>query len=136
MDGVRGKVDTFIKNEKRWKEEFKLLRQIALDCGLEEEFKWRLPCYSNNGKNIVILQGFKGFCALMFFNGYLLKDAKGLLKAPGENSQTARRFEFTSAAEVAKLKAVIKSYIKEALKAEESSFKAEKKPTPKWYRSF
>ena len=125
------KVDAFIKNEKKWKEEVKLLRQIALESGLEEELKWRLPCYSLNEKNIAITQNFKDFCAFMFFKGFALKDPKGLLKQPGENSQTARRLEFTSVAEISKMKATIKAFIKEAIKAEESNIKPDKKETKK-----
>lgn len=129
MSPTNPKVDAYLKARKQWTEEIKLLREIVLECNLEEELKWRLPCYTNNDKNIVIIQDFKNFCALMFFNGHLLKDPKGLLKAPGENSQTARRFEFTSVSDILKLKSTIKAYIKEAIKAEDLPVKAEKKPT-------
>lgn len=115
------KVDAFIKSEKQWKNEVQLLREILLDCGLQEDFKWRFPCYTNEEKNIAIIQTFKGFCALMFFNGVQLKDSKGLLKAPGENSQTSRRFEFTSVDEIAKSKPAIRAFIKEALKIKDSA---------------
>ncbi|WII71609.1 YdeI/OmpD-associated family protein [Bdellovibrio sp. 22V] len=127
MKERNSQVDAFIKNEKKWKEEIQLLREIALECDLTEDFKWRLPCYTNSDRNIVIIQNFKNFCALMFFDGHRLKDPKHLLKSPGENSQTARRFEFTNVAEIKKMKAAIKSYIKEALKAEGAPAKTEKK---------
>jgi uncharacterized protein YdeI (YjbR/CyaY-like superfamily) len=119
MAETNPKVDAFIKNAKQWAQEYNSLRQLALASGLQEDFKWGLPCYTNDGNNIAIIQGFKNCCALMFFKGHLLKDAKGLLKAPGENSQTARRFEFSNLAEVTKSKAAIKTYLKEAIQAEE-----------------
>lgn len=132
MSDTNPKVDAFIKSQKAWTAEIKSLRQIALDSGLQEDFKWSLPCYSHDGQNIAIIQNFKNFCALMFFKGHLLKDSKGLLKAPGENSQTARRFEFTSATEISKLKTAIKAYLKEAVKAESlPTAKAEKKAPKK-----
>lgn len=123
------KVDTFIKKEKKWKEEVTLLREIALASGLEEDFKWGLPCYTLGGKNIAITQNFKEFCAFMFFKGFAIKDPKGLMKQPGENSQSARRFEFKSVAEISKSKTVLKSFIKQAIKAEESDVKLDKKVT-------
>ncbi|MFS4459138.1 YdeI/OmpD-associated family protein [Bdellovibrio sp. HCB2-146] len=123
------KVDAFIKTQKKWKDEVTLLRQLALECGLNEDLKWRLPCYTLNDANIAIIQNFKDFVAIMFFKGFALKDPKGLLKQPGENSQSARRFEFTSVSEISKMKSTIKSYIKEAIKAEESNVKLDKKTT-------
>ncbi|MFV8251126.1 YdeI/OmpD-associated family protein [Bdellovibrio bacteriovorus] len=128
MSSKNAKVDAFIKSEKKWKDEVQLLRQIALDSGLTEDFKWSLPCYLHGDKNIAIIQNFKDSCALMFFQGSELKDAKKLLKAPGANSQSARRFEFTSVADITKVKAAIRSYIKEAVKISESEVKTEKKP--------
>jgi uncharacterized protein YdeI (YjbR/CyaY-like superfamily) len=130
MKQTNAKVDAFVKSEKKWKDEVQLLREIALESGLTEDFKWRQPCYSSNEQNIAIIQSFKGCCAFMFFKGYLLKDPKHLLKAPGENSQTARRLEFTSADEVSKMKATIKAFIKEAIKAEELPATAKKKKAP------
>lgn len=123
------KVDAFIKNEKKWKEEAILLRKVALDSGLDEDFKWRLPCYSLGGKNIAIIQNFKDFCAFMFFKGFAIKDPKGLMVQPGENSQSARRFEFTSATEVSKNAANLKKFIKEAIKAEQFDVKLDKSKT-------
>lgn len=106
----------------------KELRAIALDCGLTEELKWRLPCYTFEEANIVIIQGFKEYCALMFFKGALLKDTKKILKAPG-SSQAARQARFTNVKEIAKLKSTLKSYIKEAIKAEKAGLKVELKET-------
>jgi uncharacterized protein YdeI (YjbR/CyaY-like superfamily) len=123
------KVDAYVKNQKTWSDEVKLLRELALDCGLQEDFKWSQPCYTSDGENIAIIQSFKNFCALMFFNGYLLKDPKKLLKAPGENSQSARRLEFTSTAEITKAKATIKAFVKETIKLAKSGEVPEKKPS-------
>ncbi|MFV8259674.1 YdeI/OmpD-associated family protein [Bdellovibrio bacteriovorus] len=128
MSSKHPKVDAFVKSEKKWKEEVQLLRQIALDSGLTEDFKWSLPCYLHDDKNIAIVQNFKNSCAFMFFQGSELKDSKKLLKSPGENSQSAKRFEFASVADITKVKAAIRAYIKEAIKISESSVKTEKKP--------
>jgi uncharacterized protein YdeI (YjbR/CyaY-like superfamily) len=119
------KVDKFLQSMKSWKEETAKLRGVLLDTELEEELKWNLPCYASAGKNIAIIQPFKSRLALLFFKGALLKDRKGLLVANGPNSQSGRRFEFKSAAEIAKLAATIKSYVNEAVKAEESGKKVE-----------
>lgn len=131
MNQTDSKVEAYLKSAQQWKAEFQLLRQLSLDAGLQEALKWGLPCYSSDGKNIVIIQGFKNFCTLMFFKGHLLKDSKKLLKASGENSQTARRFEFTNAAEVVKAKATIKAYLKEAIKAETLPAEVKKKAPKK-----
>ncbi len=117
------KVDAFIKSEKIWPNEAKLMREVCLESGLEEDFKWRFPCYTNNGKNLIMIQTFKNMCALLFFNGVLLKDPKKLLKAPGENSQIGRRLEFKSFSEVSKVKSAMKALIKEAIKADNSGTK-------------
>ena len=116
-------VDKFVKKSKQWNKEIEALRQIVLQTKLEEEFKWRLPCYTHNGSNIVIIQPFKASLALMFFKGTLLKDPKKALVDVGPNSRIARRMEFTSAKEIARLKSTIKSYIKQAIALEESGQK-------------
>lgn len=121
------KVDAYLKSEKKWKAEVTLLREIALASKLEEELKWGLPCYTANGKNVAVIQSFKNFCALMFFNGNQLEDTKGLLMSPGPNSQTARRLEFKSTEEISKLKTTIKSYLLLAAKLD----KVEAKPKTK-----
>jgi uncharacterized protein YdeI (YjbR/CyaY-like superfamily) len=123
MSKKNPKVDAFIKSEKIWPNEAKLMREVCLECGLEEDFKWRFPCYTNNGKNLIMIQTFKNMCALLFFNGVLLKDPKKLLKAPGENSQVGRRLEFKSFQDVSKAKAAMKSLIKEAIKTDDSGAK-------------
>ncbi len=110
------KVDAFVKSEKTWKAEVKRLRELCLENGLEEDFKWNLPCYTQEGRNITIIQPFKAFCALMYFDGHRLENKKGLLKKPGANSNIAMRIEFTSSEEIEKDKAEIKRLIKESVK--------------------
>lgn len=122
------KIDQFVEKAKKWQDEIKLFREIALECGLEEELKWRLPCYMLEENNVVIIQPFKEYCALMFFKGALLKDSKKLLKTPG-TSQSVRQIRVTNITEAKKLKATIKSYVKEAIKIEKSGEKVELKKT-------
>lgn len=123
-------VETFIDKSKQWNAEMMKLRSIILSTKLDESLKWRQPCYSHNDGNIVIIQPFKAFVALMFFKGTLLKDSKKVLKEVGPNSQAAKRFEFTSIAQINKQMATIKAYIKEAIALEKSGEKVEfnKKP--------
>lgn len=123
MGKTNSKVDAFIKSEKIWPNEAKLMREVCLECGLEEDFKWRFPCYTNNGNNLVMIQTFKNMCAMLFFNGVLLKDPKKLLKAPGENSQVGRRLEFHSLSDVKKVRSEMKALIKEAIKVNDSGAK-------------
>ncbi|SMF47948.1 YdeI/OmpD-associated family protein [Pseudobacteriovorax antillogorgiicola] len=116
-------LDHYFKEPNDWLKEAKKLRNIILDCGLSEELKWRQPCYSHDDKNIVIIQSFKKYLALMFFKGSLLKDSKQVLHDIGANSRVGRQLRFTSETEVEKLKPVIKSYIKEAIKISEAGLK-------------
>ena len=118
-------VDVFFNTAKQWKDEMSAFRAILLDCNLTEELKWGKPCYMSEGKNIIILQPFKGYCALGFFNGALLKDDKHLLVKPGENTQGGRQIRFTQLQEIVKMKAILKSYITDAIKAEKAGLKVE-----------
>lgn len=118
-------VDLFIENAKQWKEEFVALRHIVLDCGLKEHLKWKQPCYSFEGSNVLILGGFKAFCTISFFKGVLLKDEKGLLNKPGPNTNAGRIIKFQSVEEIVELEPTIKSYIKEAIEVEKSGVKVE-----------
>jgi uncharacterized protein YdeI (YjbR/CyaY-like superfamily) len=102
-DVMNHKVDEFIASEKKWREEFIALRKIALDAGLIEELKWGVPCYTDGKKNIVLIHGFKEYCAILFVNGALLKDGKGILLQQTENTQSSRQIRFTSVEEVVKL---------------------------------
>lgn len=128
------KVDTYLKQEKRWRAETELLRQLALDCGLTEELKWGKPCYTFQGGNVAIVQGFKAYCALMFFKGALLKDPKRILQKPGANSQAAHQARFTSASEITAQRATLKAYLHEAIALEKAgakvAFKKSPEPTP------
>ncbi len=117
------KVDDFINNAPQWQQEIKKLREVLLDCGLTENFKWRSPCYSFQGHNVVIVQGFKEFCALMFFKGVLLKDSHGILKTQGKNTQAALRIPFTNVQEIIEMEPALKVYIKEAIEVEKQGLK-------------
>lgn len=117
------KVDEFISNAKKWQSEIEQLRQLLLDCGLTEEFKWRTPCYSFQGNNVILIGSFKEYCALSFFKGTLLQDSNGILSKPGENSQAVRFFKFTSLQEIQELKPIIKNYIYEAIEIEKAGLK-------------
>ncbi len=123
------KVDAFLAKEKKWQEEFKKLRQIILDCRLTEELKWGQPCYSLDGANVVLMHGFKEYCALLFMKGALLKDSKGILIRQTENVQSGRQIRFTNAQEIGKLEKTLKSYINEAIQIEKAGLKVELKKT-------
>lgn len=123
------KVDWFFTKATKWQKEYEQLRMIALDCGLTEELKWGCPCYSLQKKNIVLIHGFKDYCAFLFFKGALLKDPKGILIQQTKNVQSARQIRFTSVAEIVKKESVLKSYIKEAIQVEKSGTKVEYKKT-------
>ena len=117
------KVDAFVSRAKAWRGEIQKLRSILLECGLDEDLKWGKPCFGFEGKNIAIIQPFKEFCSLMFFKGALLEDTHGLLCSQGENTQSALRLEFTSEAQVTK--AVLKSYVKQAIAVEKAGFQVD-----------
>lgn len=123
------KVDAIIAKAKRWQSEFKALRTIALECGLTETLKWGQPCYVVGNKNIVLIHGFKEYCALLFFKGALLKDAKKLLIQQTENVQAARQIRFKNTQEITKKRVAVKAYIKEAIAAEQSGAKVKMKKT-------
>jgi uncharacterized protein YdeI (YjbR/CyaY-like superfamily) len=124
------KVDAFLREEKQWREECTTLRSICLGCGLAEELKWGKPCYTFHDSNVVIIQGFKEYCALMFCKGALLKDAKGVLNRIGEHTQGARQIRFTNAREIVAMKPIVKAYISEAIEAERAGLKVEYKRNP------
>ncbi|MFE4812738.1 YdeI family protein [Peribacillus simplex] len=114
------KVDEFISKAKKWKEEFKTLRNIVLDCELTEEFKWMHPCYTFENKNIVLIHGFKEYCALLFHKGALLKDTHGILIQQTENVQGARQIRFTNVQEIVATETILKAYIHEAIEVEKA----------------
>lgn len=120
MDEDSRKIEAFFAEEGRWQAELRALRAILLGCGLTEVFKWSSPCYTVDGGNVAILWGFKDNATLGFFKGVLLKDPKGLLVAPGENSRSSRIFKFTSLDHIAGMEAVIRDYVREAMELERS----------------
>ena len=117
------KVDFYFDKAKKWQEELEQLRTIVLGCGLTEELKWGVPCYTFQKSNIVLIHVFKEYCALLFFKGALLNDANGILIQQTKNVQAARQIRFTSAHEIIKLKTVLKAYIHEAIEVEEAGLK-------------
>jgi len=123
------KVDFYFSKSKKWKEELAQLRMIVLDCGLTEELKWGVPSYTFQKSNIVLIHVFKEYCALLFFKGALLKDAKGILITQTENVQAARQIRFTSVREIAKMKPILKAYIHEAIAVEKAGLKVNFKKT-------
>ena len=114
------KVDEFLSKAKKWKEEYEKLRNIVLDCELTEEFKWMHPCYTFEKKNIVLIHGFKEYCALLFHKGVLLKDAHGILIQQTENVQAARQIRFTNVQEIVEMEPILKAYIYEAIEVEKA----------------
>jgi uncharacterized protein YdeI (YjbR/CyaY-like superfamily) len=128
MNGKNPKVDSVLRQEKKWREEFEALRTIVLDFDFTEELKWYQPCYTLAGKNVVLIHGFKEYFALMFFKGALLKDSKHILATPGGH-QAARQIRFTSVREIAKLEPVVKAYIREAIEVERAGLKVKLKKT-------
>ncbi|MEJ7611283.1 MAG: DUF1801 domain-containing protein [Ferruginibacter sp.] len=123
------KVDFYFTKAKNWQEEIHTLRMIVLDCGLTEELKWGVPCYTFQKRNIVLIHVFKEYCAFLFFKGALLQDAKGILVQQTEHVQAARQVRFTDIHQIVKLKTVLRSYIYEAIEAEKSGLKVEMKKT-------
>ena len=129
MNSMNPKVEFYFRKAKKWQEEIEKLRTIMLDCGLTEELKWGCPCYTFQKSNIVLIHVFKEYCALLFFKGALLKDAKGILVQQTKNVQAARQIRFTSVPEIVKLKAVLKAYIFEAIEVEKAGFRFNFKKT-------
>src|SRR5689334_19245769 len=129
MNEKNPKVDAILRRATKWREELELLRTIVLGCGLREELKWYQPCYTLQNKNIVLIHGFKEYCALLFFKGALLKDPKRVLIQQTENVQAGRQIRFTSVREIVKMKPVLKAYIQEAIDVEKSGKKVKLKKT-------
>jgi uncharacterized protein YdeI (YjbR/CyaY-like superfamily) len=121
------KANIFFSNIKKWPHELNLLRKIVLDCGLTEDFKWRNPCYTFQNNNVVIIHGFKDYCALLLFKGALLSDTNSILIQQTENVQSARQIRFTNVKEIAKMEKVLKAYIFEAIEVEKAGLKVELK---------
>ena len=129
MKRTNPKVDVFISKAQKWQEEFKKLRMIVLDFQLSEELKWGKPCYTFQDSNIVLIHGFKEYCALLFMKGALLKDPSGILVTQTENVQAARQIRFTSAQEIIEMEPILKAYINEAIQVEKAGLKVDFKKT-------
>ena len=123
------KVDFYFNKAKKWQEEIKKLRMTVLDCGLTEELKWGVPCYTFQESNIVLIHVFKEYCALLFFKGALLNDAKGILITQTKNTQAARQIRFTNIREIVEMELILKAYIYEAVEVEKAGLKVNFKKT-------
>jgi uncharacterized protein YdeI (YjbR/CyaY-like superfamily) len=134
MNRMNPKVDFYFSKAKKWQEEFGKLRMIILDCGLTEELKWGVPCYTFEKSNIVLIHGFKEYCALLFFKGALLNDARGILIQQTRNVQAARQIRFTNVREIVKMKPILKAYIHEAIEVEKAGLKVNFKKTTEFER--
>jgi uncharacterized protein YdeI (YjbR/CyaY-like superfamily) len=129
VNRMNPKVDVCFNKAKRWQKESKKLRTIVLDCGLAEELKWGQPCYTFQKKNIVLIHGFKEYCALLFFKGALLKDPKGVLIQQTKNVQAGRQIRFTQVREIVAMAPVLKAYIREAIEVEKAGLKVKLRET-------
>ncbi len=126
------KVDFYFSKAKNWKEEFEKLRMIILDCNLTEELKWGVPCYTLQKSNVVLIHGFKDYCAILFIKGALLKDAKKILIQQTENVQAGRQIRFTNVREIIALEPALKAYINEAIEIEKAGLKVILKKTSEY----
>ncbi len=132
MKGANPKVDFFFAKAKKWQEELEKLRSIILDCGLTEELKWGVPCYTWHDSNILLIHAFKEYCAILFHKGVLLKDTDDLLIQQTKNVQSARQIRFTEVSEIMNLKPKLKAYIYEAVEVEKAGLKVDLKKTSEY----
>jgi uncharacterized protein YdeI (YjbR/CyaY-like superfamily) len=123
MNSMNPKVDFYFIKEKKWQEELEKLRTVILDCGLTEELKWGVPCYTFQKSNIVLIHVFKEYCAILFVKGALLKDANNILVTQTENVQAGRQIRFTHVQEIVEMETVLKAYINEAKEVEKAGLK-------------
>jgi uncharacterized protein YdeI (YjbR/CyaY-like superfamily) len=126
------KVNWFFEKDTKWRKEYERLRSIILDCGLTEELKWGCPCYTFQNSNVVLIHGFKEYCAVLFFKGALLNDIEGILIQQTENVQSARQMRFTTVAEINKLQKLLKAYVYEAIEVEKAGLKVKLKKTAEY----
>lgn len=129
---MSGGVEAFFEADNPWKTAYAKLRTILLDCGLAEELKWGKPCYTYENNNVVLIHGFKDYCALLFIKGALLKDSEAILVQQTENVQAARQIRFTSAEQVDGLQEAIKTYVQEAIEVEKAGLGIEFKPSTEY----
>jgi uncharacterized protein YdeI (YjbR/CyaY-like superfamily) len=132
MNNMNPKVDWFFNKAGKWQEEYEKLRMIALDCGLTEELKWGCPCYTLQEKNIVLIHGFKEYCAFLFFKGALLNDTNGILIQQTKDVQAGRQIRFGNILEIAEMEPILKAYIYEAIEVEKAGLKVVLKPTAEY----
>jgi uncharacterized protein YdeI (YjbR/CyaY-like superfamily) len=132
MNKMNPKVDWFFSKDTKWQKEYEKLRTIILDCGLIEELKWGCPCYTFENRNIVLIHGFKEYCAVLFFKGALLNDPNGILIRQTENVQSARQIRFTNVREIVKMERILKAYIYEAIEVERAGLKVKLKKTSEY----
>ena len=123
------KADWFFEEDSNWQKEYKVLRNIVNSCGLTEELKWGVPCYTFQGNNVVLIHGFKEYCALLFHKGVLLNDTEGLLIQQTKNVQAARQIRFTNLEEIISNETLLKTYIFEAVEIERSGVNVPYKKT-------
>jgi uncharacterized protein YdeI (YjbR/CyaY-like superfamily) len=123
MNNMNPKVDFYFLKAKDWQKEVEALRKIVLDCGLNEELKWGVPCYTFEKTNIILIHVFKEYCAFLFFKGALLNDPNGVLVQQTKNVQAARQVRFTNVREIVKMKSTLKAYIYEAIEVEKAGLK-------------
>jgi len=129
---MNSKADWFFTKQTKWQDAYSELRTLALDCNLTEELKWGCPCYTVEKRNIILIHGFKDYCALLFMQGALLKDAKKMLVQQTENVQSARQIRFKNLEEILKNKTTVKAYIKEAIAIDKAGLKVELKKTTEY----
>jgi len=129
MNRMNPKVDFYFRKSKKWQEELEKLRNVVLDCGLTEELKWGVPCYTFQKSNIVLIHAFKEYCALLFFKGALLNDPNGILIQQTKNVQAGRQIRFTNVREIVRMKPILKAYIYEAIEVEKAGLKVNLKKT-------
>ena len=129
MNNMNPKVDWFFSKDTKWQKEYEKLRKIILDCGLMEELKWGCPCYTFENTNIVLIHGFKEYCALLFFKGALLNDPNGILIQQTKNVQSARQIRFTSVREIVNMEKILKATVYEAIEVERAGLKVKLKKT-------
>lgn len=129
MAATNPKVDWFFNEETQWQQAYRKLRKVVLDCGLTEELKWGVPCYTLDGQNVVLIHGFKEYCALLFHKGVLMKDFNAILVQQTANVQSARQIRFTSAAQVDEMRHVLKAYVEDAIDVEKSGQEVDFKKT-------
>ena len=132
MNNANPEVDWYFDKAEKWQKAIEKMRTIALSCGLTEELKWGCPCYTHQGRNIVLIHTFKEYCAFLFFKGALLNDAEGILIQQTKNVQSARQVRFTDAKEILPLSSALKAYIYEAIEVENAGLKVKLKKTAEY----